>query len=147
MFETLLITATLFGSVLLTGLLRFYALNRKLLDVPNRRSSHSAPTPRGGGLSIVICVLAAGFALYYSGRVALSEFNAVVLGGLLVGGIGFWDDHRSVAPKWRILIHFIAAALLMHGLEGFPDIQIGSSKIALGFFGFVVGTVFVSTLR
>lgn len=32
-------------SVCLTGGLRYYALTRNLIDVPNARSSHSVPTP------------------------------------------------------------------------------------------------------
>ncbi|MGH8435054.1 MAG: glycosyl transferase, partial [Pseudomonas sp.] len=36
-------------SLLLTGALRRYALARSLMDIPNARSSHSVPTPRGGG--------------------------------------------------------------------------------------------------
>ena len=42
----------------LTALLRRYALARSLLDVPNARSSHSLPTPRGGGVAIVVAFLA-----------------------------------------------------------------------------------------
>ena len=42
---------------LATGLLRRYALSRSLIDIPNSRSSHSVPTPRGGGVAIVVCFL------------------------------------------------------------------------------------------
>src|SRR5690625_6458059 len=46
---------TTFGlSLLLTGLLRRHALHTQLMDVPNQRSSHSRPTPQGGGLAVVI---------------------------------------------------------------------------------------------
>src|SRR4030095_3834572 len=44
-------------SAWLTGRVRAYALARRLLDVPNVRSSHSTPTPRGGGVAIVVAVL------------------------------------------------------------------------------------------
>ena len=47
----------LFASLVLTGLLRRYALAASLLDIPNERSSHSLPTPRGGGVAIVIIFL------------------------------------------------------------------------------------------
>lgn len=43
-----------FVSLVLTGGLRRYALARSLMDVPNARSSHSVPTPRGGGVAIVL---------------------------------------------------------------------------------------------
>jgi len=44
---------------LLTAILRRYALANSVIDVPNDRSSHSMPTPRGGGVSIVISFLLA----------------------------------------------------------------------------------------
>ena len=40
-------------ALVFTGLLRRYALSRSLMDIPNARSSHSVPTPRGGGVAIV----------------------------------------------------------------------------------------------
>ncbi len=41
-------------SCLGTWMLRHYALSRSLLDVPNERSSHQVPTPRGGGVAVVL---------------------------------------------------------------------------------------------
>ena len=46
--------AAAIASLLMTGVLRRYALTRSLLDIPNERSSHSVPTPRGGGVAIVL---------------------------------------------------------------------------------------------
>ena len=48
------LTVSFLIALLLTGAMRRYALSRRLLDVPNSRSSHAIPTPRGGGLAIVI---------------------------------------------------------------------------------------------
>ena len=60
----------------LTGLVRRYSLSRSLLDIPNDRSLHEVPTPRGGGLSFVVVFLAAlaGLALagIIPGRLALA---------------------------------------------------------------------------
>jgi len=44
-------------SWVLTGLLRRYALARSMMDFPNERSSHTTPTPRGGGVGIVLTFL------------------------------------------------------------------------------------------
>ena len=46
-----------FFALIITGLVRKYALKNALIDIPNERSSHSIPTPRGGGLSIALSVL------------------------------------------------------------------------------------------
>ena len=44
-------------ALLLTWLLRRYALARSIIDMPTARSSHTIPTPRGGGVAIVISFL------------------------------------------------------------------------------------------
>ncbi|EGH42940.1 glycosyl transferase family protein, partial [Pseudomonas syringae pv. pisi str. 1704B] len=54
MIEWLSVIAIAFLSLILTALLRNYALAKSLIDIPNARSSHSIPTPRGGGVAIVI---------------------------------------------------------------------------------------------
>ena len=60
-----------FGSTrALTGKVRTWALARAVLDVPNARSLHAAPTPRGGGLAIVVVVLALEAVLLVSGLLA-----------------------------------------------------------------------------
>ena len=75
----LLIVAVFLAALLLTRLLRLYALSRSLMDVPNERSSHAVPTPRGGGLAIVLSFLAGGLALGGFGLTPWSEVAA--LGG------------------------------------------------------------------
>ena len=40
-------------SFILTGVILKFSLSRKLLDIPNERSSHKVPKPRLGGLAIV----------------------------------------------------------------------------------------------
>ena len=52
-----LMLAAMAASWWLTRLVRKYAIHRSVLDVPNQRSSHATPTPRGGGLSIVVVVM------------------------------------------------------------------------------------------
>ncbi|MFX6771168.1 glycosyl transferase, partial [Acinetobacter baumannii] len=55
----LLLPAVAALSLLLTAGLRRYAIARSLIDVPNARSSHQVPTPRGGGVAIVLSFLLA----------------------------------------------------------------------------------------
>ena len=45
-------------SLIGTWMLRHYAVSRSILDVPNARSSHEVPTPRGGGVAVVVTFLA-----------------------------------------------------------------------------------------
>jgi len=93
----------------LTGMIRRYAVSRSLLDVPNDRSSHKAPTPRGGGAAIVIAFIFPLIFGWSSGGVDANIVFAVSGAGLLVAVIGFWDDHEHVSIKWRLLVHILAS--------------------------------------
>ena len=53
------VPAAFLASLLLTAVIRKVALARGVLDFPGSRSSHTLPTPRGGGVAIVLTVLAA----------------------------------------------------------------------------------------
>ena len=48
---------TFITAFMLTGLMRAYALKKNIIDNPNERSSHTIPTPRGGGMAIVVTYL------------------------------------------------------------------------------------------
>ncbi|TFW38967.1 glycosyl transferase, partial [Pseudomonas putida] len=72
----LIVLATV-ASCLMTAVLRRYALSRSLLDIPNARSSHTLPTPRGGGLAFVVAFLAALLGLGWGGYVAPAVLTSV----------------------------------------------------------------------
>src|SRR4051794_38751391 len=68
----LIAVMTLVLSALLTGTVRRIALAKGVMDVPNERSSHVIPTPRGGGVAIVLTVTAALLVLLAFGKVPVS---------------------------------------------------------------------------
>lgn len=107
----------------LTGAVRRYALAKALLDVPNSRSSHTVPTPRGGGIAVVFTVVALLLALFMAGVVQERDFYALVGSGLIVALIGWLDDHGHVPARWRLGVHFAAAAwvLILLGASALPD--------------------------
>ncbi len=82
------------------------------LDVPNQRSSHSRPTPRGGGLVIVAGFLL-GLGVWFSMGGSLSP-RAVgwLAGAVLVASVSFVDDLRSLPAIPRLLTHLLGAAVL-----------------------------------
>ncbi len=126
-------------SLLLTGLLRWYALHRKVLDVPNQRSSHQVPTPRGGGMAIVVAFLVAGALLPLWS--SLAQQVAVLLAGALVAAVGFIDDHVSIPPLKRLIVHAMGAALIVYATGGLPVINFWYWQWNPGVFGYVVALV------
>lgn len=90
---------------------RRWSEKRQILDIPNERSSHTVPTPKGGGLVIVVVSLLC-FSIYqyiFSPSVAFSY----IIGALIIASISWVDDIYSVSPIWRFLCHFIAAGLVV----------------------------------
>ena len=132
--------ATLATSVALTLAMRRFALSRGLLDIPNERSSHKVPTPRGGGAAIVITATI-GFALLFAlGRIDFALFAALA-GGLAVAAVGFVDDRHAVPALVRLAAHVAAALWALAWLGGLPALPLGGHSVALGAFGTVVGVL------
>ncbi|MBA1194398.1 glycosyltransferase family 4 protein [Pseudomonas entomophila] len=127
-FAWLLIAVAIL-SCILTWVLRRYALARSLMDIPNARSSHTVPTPRGGGVAIVLTFLPALGVLWQLGW--MSEAHALALGaaGLLVAIVGFIDDHRHIPARWRLLGHFAAALGLLVGTGGAPVLHVAGIPV------------------
>lgn len=88
-----------------------HAHRNDLLDHPGERRSHEVPTPRGGGIGIVVACLLAMLATAGLG-IAPDGWWLAATGLVLVAAIGWWDDHRPLSPWPRLLVHAIAAACL-----------------------------------
>lgn len=130
-------------SALLTGLARRYALARSILDVPNARSSHAVPTPRGGGVAIVLATLASLPMLAAAGGLSWAALWALAGAGGFVALVGFLDDHGHIAARWRLLAHFAAAAWALAWLGGAPPLLVFGAQIDLGWLGALLAAVYL----
>jgi UDP-N-acetylmuramyl pentapeptide phosphotransferase/UDP-N-acetylglucosamine-1-phosphate transferase len=119
-----------------TWLARRYALSRQLLDHPDTRRSHVVPTPRGGGIAIVVSLLVALCSLMWQVPAAMPQLALVALGLSLVAGIGWIDDHAPLGPWSRLGVHALAAALLACIVAG--------ASIANAVLGFACALVLVN---
>lgn len=132
---------TALASWLLTAALRRYALARQVLDHPNERSSHTVPTPRGGGVAIVAAFCAGLLVLVANGQVQGRGAWAVLGAGAWLALVGFVDDHRHIAARWRLLAHFIGAAWALAWLGGLPPLALAGTALDLGTFGTAVAAI------
>jgi Fuc2NAc and GlcNAc transferase len=123
------------ASLLGTGAIRRYAQARRILDVPNERSSHAVPTPRGGGVAIAVAFLMAAALLGISGAIGMPTAVALEGAGILVALIGFVDDHRHVPAAWRLVAHFAAAAWVLAWSGGLVLAQLPGATIGLRVLG------------
>lgn len=130
-------------SLVLTAALRRYAMARSIIDIPNARSSHSIPTPRGGGVAIVVAFLLALPVLGLAQLVPASALVAIGGAGILVAVIGFMDDHGHIAARWRLLGHFVAAAWSLFWLGGLPSITVFGISLDLGWIGCIMAAIYL----
>ncbi|MBS0545772.1 MAG: glycosyltransferase family 4 protein [Proteobacteria bacterium] len=131
------------ASLALTFGLRKYALARSLMDIPNARSSHSVPTPRGGGVAIVVSFLVALAFIATTGRLDWSASAALLGAGGFVALVGFLDDHGHIAARWRLLAHFVAAFWALGWLGGAPALQLFGTQLDLGWLGVALVAVYL----
>lgn len=131
----------LFSFVATWGLRR-YALATKLMDVPNARSSHSQPTPRGGGVAIVLVFLAALVWMLSAGSISGGWGGAMLGAGSGVALLGFLDDHGHIAARWRLLGHFSAAIWILLWTGGFPPLDVVGHAVDLGWLGHVLAVFY-----
>jgi len=137
-----LFLAVFITSLVLTMLLRRYASSRSLMDIPNARSSHSVPTPRGGGVAIVISFACALPVAWIFGLISFEPVVALLASGLLVAVIGFADDHGHIAARWRLLGHFIAAGCGVYFLQGLPPFILFGTILDLGWLGSLLAVIY-----
>lgn len=83
-----------------------YALRRQMLDLPGQRRSHRIPTPRGGGIAIVVAVLGCALPLL---PLPLASRWLLAAAVVAVAGIGWWDDHSPLSARARLAVQAPAA--------------------------------------
>ena len=104
-----------------------------IVDMPNARKVHTAPTPRVGGIAIYLGFVAGALLLgVYTRQVA-----AVLIAGSVVFLTGFIDDYKDISPKFKLAGQFVAALILV--AAGFTIRFISNpftgSTVSLGILG------------
>jgi Fuc2NAc and GlcNAc transferase len=124
-----------------TGIVRRHALARNVLDLPNERSSHNLPTPRGGGLAIVIAATMTFVGLASLGVLRVDVLLSLIGGSIAVAIVGLLDDHQQLPVRVRLATHFAAALWALMWLGGLPPLRIGDQIVKLGWGGYVFGAL------
>lgn len=115
--------------------IRQLAIHRHIMDQPNERSSHSIPTPRGGGLAIVVLVIGAVLALGILDRFE-SRSLVYIVSGVILAWLGWQDDVRSLSPRVRFAVQGLAVVLTMLGMGYFSSVTIPLfGELQLGWAG------------
>lgn len=103
-----------FVLLVLAELVYFKIADRfNIIDKPNERSSHSSIVLRGGGVIFSLSMVAWAVLMVVQGECGVVlEYLPFLVGLLLVAGVSFWDDVKSLPDSVRLVAQFTAMALL-----------------------------------
>ncbi|MBX3016128.1 MAG: glycosyltransferase family 4 protein [Caldilineaceae bacterium] len=129
------------------GNLRQWAA-RRLLALPNERSSHTMPTPSGGGVAIVLTSLL-GLVLFafLTEKPLPGEWRLVLIGALLVAVISWLDDLYTMSVFTRMSVHLASALVILLGVGGMHLVTLPFiGPIPLGWLGGLVTVMWIGGL-
>ncbi len=137
MFIPIIILTAGIISLGLTDQIRKFALKRNLIDIPNNRSSHTLPTPRIGGVAILLTWFPGITAFYLTGSIEKELFLALLC-GLPIALISIFDDIKNINPLIRLFVHFSSSFLAFYYLDFLRpfftfDIQLNYPLIVIPF--------------
>ena len=90
------------------------------MDIPNERSSHITPTPRGGGIAFVSTSLIGFLILLLNDALNRTELLSLCCAGVIVAIAGHLDDRQKISGATvRLVLHAISAIILIVGV-GIP---------------------------
>lgn len=128
-------------SLIGTQIVRRFALKRSVLDVPNERSSHSVPTPRGGGVAIAIAVLSGLLIVLMTDRIPGNLGIACIPPAALIAWLGWLDDRRSQPAALRLAAQVAAASWAVYWIGAVDQLVVGTRAYDLGPVAPVVSVV------
>lgn len=107
----------------LTYIIKNYAIKKSLLAAVNERSSHTTPTPHGGGIAIALTWFLGLLYLYMYNLIEANLFFALLAGGV-ISIVSFIDDMIDLRPKTRLLTQLFVALLGLSFLGGLGEINL-----------------------
>lgn len=88
-----------------------------IIDKPNERSSHSTIVLRGGGIIFALSMIAwAGMMAAQGDWASVQEYLPFLVGLILIAGVSFWDDVKSLPDAVRLVVQFLAMALMLYSI-------------------------------
>jgi len=110
-------------SFTLTYIIKNYYIKNAILEEVNERSSHTVPTPHGGGIAIVITWFVGIGYLYFNNQIESDLFFALVM-GIIISVVSFFDDIYDLSPKVRLLAQGVVAFGGLYFIGGFDSLNL-----------------------
>ena len=109
-------------SFILTYFIKNYAIKKSLVAEVNERSSHTTPTPHGGGVAIALTWFSGISYLYYIDNINDSFYFALMV-GIIISVVSYIDDLVELSPKVRLITQAMSALLGLYFLGGFSEMN------------------------
>ncbi|MGE5456738.1 MAG: MraY family glycosyltransferase [Methanococcaceae archaeon] len=143
MSELILTLSVVAGMGIFSFILTFLIMKtgkKKLLAIPNERSLHEVPTPKGGGIAIVLAWYI-GLSVLYFARIIEKDLFLSLGCGILIAVISLLDDIFGIKPVIRLLVHFMAAILAFYFLNGLRPLVIPQLNFDYNFLVYPIAIV------
>jgi len=136
-----------FISFALTYFIKECAIKKSLVAAVNERSSHTVPTPHGGGIAVSFTWFTGLFYLYFRGEVESNLFYALLL-GVAISIVSFFDDLYELSAKIRLVIQALVSIGGLYFLGGFDSLSVGifdiTNPILTNIFAFFMMVWFIN---
>ena len=114
------------------------------MDIPNERSSHKTPTPRGGGIAFVATSLIGFLLLLLNNALNKTDLFALCCAGLIVAIAGHLDDRQKISGATvRLVLHAISAIILIVGVDTPAQISFFERTVNTGTIGSILGFLYL----
>ncbi|MFA6192513.1 MAG: glycosyltransferase family 4 protein [Sulfurimonas sp.] len=134
-------------SFIMTYLIKNHALKNSLLAEVNERSSHTSPTPHGGGIAIAFTWFSGLLYLHFYEQIEPKLFYAL-MAGVVISAVSYADDLFELSAKLRLLVQSGVALLGLFALGGLESIDFGifvvKNQIITNLFAFLLIVWFIN---
>lgn len=87
---------------------------RNFFDLPNLRSSHKNPVPKGGGLVFMTIILVGWFLLSITQNSPVPQI--IIISAAAIAVLSFIDDVRPLSPWFRLFVQALLCAAALNTL-------------------------------
>lgn len=144
MIFTLLSVVLVVASAVITRQLIVNSHRFSKMDIPNERSSHITPTPRGGGIAFVATSLIGFLLLLLNNGLNRTDLLALCCAGSIVAIAGHLDDRQKISGATvRLVLHAISAIILVIGVGIPSELALLDRTVNTGIVGSILGVVYL----
>lgn len=104
-----IVFVTFIASIIFVYLAKIIAEYVGVIDVPNKRSAHTKPTPLLGGIGIFLSFLL-GYMLFAPESTLMLS---VLMSSFLILLLGVFDDMKPIKARYKIIMHILVAAIVV----------------------------------